>query len=662
MVSIHVERDSDERSGLLAGDECSISGEASSGQTSDNMNLVPVASNPAEEIKCGALVCNRDCSSDSSRSCPLTALPCSDNTVGININENKEHSCDHCRESNDENIVQVEDGSRKRTAEEAQEGAHVALNTEDYAMNSKTDCTGVDVESTCGVEDVVSQDEDEPTLPSPVTCQEIPGHVFTCDTSVSESLVEESGQDEEDTHDVVDAPDSRATDICEPTRNMTDSVQSTACSNYRGSSSPDIPYLPEARSYAATNISPDNSGANNDETKVSYHVQGARPKEISRSYNAASWEATDGGACPEDTGLSDTFLARHSADTSLPYYSPMEESFSHPSNQFFTHRGVSSSYYPIHLGLKGGSQVDNSTANNSTQMYPPQAATRTESHITQGPRTFSSHWQATDPPSLESMSASNLNQNFDFTVHQEPMPERLASPLEEISGTPRNGRPFHFDGSAGHLPRPSPDLHWSASHQSDMRGSLTREEVRSSFSASARWVGNLDNVQREGSHTSASTDSAIGSTDNSILSLEMKIAQACTLVERVLREREERAHAARRVEQEREARMRAEARARIEREERERRQQQEEQAKKRKSDQCVGKPNVPNKAPVQESPRWLCEHYQRRCKVRFPCCGVFYPCHRCHNGSGKCSNEVKALKATHLQCVVCKNQQEVNSE
>ena len=164
-------------------------------------------------------------------------------------------------------------------------------------------------------------------------------------------------------------------------------------------------------------------------------------------------------------------------------------------------------------------------------------------------------------------------------------------------------------------------------------------------------------------NASQSTDSAVGLSDESFCSLEMKISQACALAGKVLREREERAHAARRVEQEREARMRAEARARREREEREERERErKEQEKKRKSDESSRKPDAPSKAPVQESPHGLCEHYQRRCKVRFPCCGVFYPCHRCHNGSGKCSNEVKALQATHLQCVVCKNQQEVNSK
>ena len=40
--------------------------------------------------------------------------------------------------------------------------------------------------------------------------------------------------------------------------------------------------------------------------------------------------------------------------------------------------------------------------------------------------------------------------------------------------------------------------------------------------------------------------------------------------------------------------------------------------------------------PLQETPPWQCEHYQRRCTVKFPCCGVFYACERCHNLLGTC--------------------------
>ena len=67
-------------------------------------------------------------------------------------------------------------------------------------------------------------------------------------------------------------------------------------------------------------------------------------------------------------------------------------------------------------------------------------------------------------------------------------------------------------------------------------------------------------------------------------------------------------------------------------------------------------------APVQESPRWQCEHYQRRCLVKFPCCGIFYPCHRCHNTSGACdTDDRKANNATHVKCGICGHEEEVSS-
>ena len=61
-----------------------------------------------------------------------------------------------------------------------------------------------------------------------------------------------------------------------------------------------------------------------------------------------------------------------------------------------------------------------------------------------------------------------------------------------------------------------------------------------------------------------------------------------------------------------------------------------------------------------EQKRWLCEHYNRSCRVRFPCCTQFYPCHRCHNSASNCKNdEVKECHATHLKCSLCQFEQEV---
>ena len=62
---------------------------------------------------------------------------------------------------------------------------------------------------------------------------------------------------------------------------------------------------------------------------------------------------------------------------------------------------------------------------------------------------------------------------------------------------------------------------------------------------------------------------------------------------------------------------------------------------------------------IQESPRPVCSHYQRRCLVRFPCCGKFFPCHRCHNESDCTEDQARAINATHIRCTICYNEQVV---
>ncbi|XP_022791409.1 zinc finger CCCH domain-containing protein 13-like [Stylophora pistillata] len=70
---------------------------------------------------------------------------------------------------------------------------------------------------------------------------------------------------------------------------------------------------------------------------------------------------------------------------------------------------------------------------------------------------------------------------------------------------------------------------------------------------------------------------------------------------------------------------------------------------------------VEGNQPIQETPLWQCEHYQRRCSVKFPCCGAFYPCHRCHNLSGTCpADDKKAHHATHVKCGNCGREEEIN--
>ena len=66
---------------------------------------------------------------------------------------------------------------------------------------------------------------------------------------------------------------------------------------------------------------------------------------------------------------------------------------------------------------------------------------------------------------------------------------------------------------------------------------------------------------------------------------------------------------------------------------------------------------------AEDTVKPLCEHHLRRCFVKFSCCRVYYPCHRCHNDAGECGNtEVEALHATHLKCAKCHVEQEINED
>ena len=148
------------------------------------------------------------------------------------------------------------------------------------------------------------------------------------------------------------------------------------------------------------------------------------------------------------------------------------------------------------------------------------------------------------------------------------------------------------------------------------------------------------------------------SDDESLAALERRVAEACSLVERVLKEREEREKAWK-------------DRAQRQREERTRREQEQERIQKETRESIQRNDNegtstgreegAPSeRAALPENPQWLCEHYQRLCRVKFPCCERFYPCHRCHNNSDECQNDnCKAKEAFYIECSVCRHQQAV---
>ncbi|XP_078373011.1 uncharacterized protein LOC144656638 [Oculina patagonica] len=143
------------------------------------------------------------------------------------------------------------------------------------------------------------------------------------------------------------------------------------------------------------------------------------------------------------------------------------------------------------------------------------------------------------------------------------------------------------------------------------------------------------------------TDS-VESTDNSLLALEQRVEEACALVERVLREREEREEFGRE----------------IERKEREIREQRARKRREREARELEEASRWPQEQEaITGRSQWLCEHYQRHCRVRFPCCSHFYSCHRCHNNSKACDNEeAKASHATHLKCSFCQHEQEIGED
>ena len=220
-------------------------------------------------------------------------------------------------------------------------------------------------------------------------------------------------------------------------------------------------------------------------------------------------------------------------------------------------------------------------------------------------------------------------------------------------------------------------------------GGLTASEMVHSETreGSSRNHG-LFNYQQEGSFASVSPR------DPSLVSLEQQVAE----IDRVLKEREERTkrqreatqrHRDTRERRQREARERKEREEREmreqeererrereqremrereeremrEREERENRERMERELEERRERETTVRENrtTEESLPLQETPLWQCEHYQRRCSVKFPCCGVFYPCHRCHNLSGTCpADDRKAHHATHVKCGNCGREEEVS--
>ena len=102
------------------------------------------------------------------------------------------------------------------------------------------------------------------------------------------------------------------------------------------------------------------------------------------------------------------------------------------------------------------------------------------------------------------------------------------------------------------------------------------------------------------------------------------------------------------------------ARERREREASETRQTERRDDREEVSNPMSGGGGTPTQTSAgAEGRQWLCEHYKRLCRVEFPSCGKFFPCHHFHNNSGCQNDNSKAREACYVECSVCSHQQEV---
>ncbi|XP_028406472.1 RING finger and CHY zinc finger domain-containing protein 1-like [Dendronephthya gigantea] len=61
----------------------------------------------------------------------------------------------------------------------------------------------------------------------------------------------------------------------------------------------------------------------------------------------------------------------------------------------------------------------------------------------------------------------------------------------------------------------------------------------------------------------------------------------------------------------------------------------------------------------KQANRLLCNHYKRRCMVKFECCDKYWACHRCHNETSTCQQKkLKSRDTTMVKCMECGKEQQ----
>ena len=466
------------------------------------------------------------------------------------------------------------------------------------------------------------------------------------------------------------------------------------------------------------------------------------------------------------TGINQHFLARHTTDQSLQHYDSQPGDFSVPRKSTSRTDWPIWSLPPPHItttndlrhqwsqsNLLHPSVVDNQTTTQSNwnfwnqptrgmsySKFPPQeqkAFNHIDPLFAYGEEALARlRLSESYPATNGTISGSSFNTHAAMASAYEPKEHYTANNIygSHVNSSTYGGFPVRGEPPALRLPtaklhapmvcpsvtKPVTEMQPTTSMTSQnvtsysYQSTVLPEKGQEPFmepSIPNSFTENQEHVRPITSYTSRREDQRSGTEaispefpdDPSLAALERKVAEACAVVERVMKEREERTkaqrEAARKKREMREQRER-EAREMREREERERREKEERERKEKeerereetkmrerqereirereeremrerqerdRSEQIENEDRDTRwfggeRAPVQESPRWQCEHYQRRCLVKFPCCGIFYPCHRCHNTSGACdTDDRKANNATHVKCGICGHEEEVSS-
>ena len=411
-------------------------------------------------------------------------------------------------------------------------------------------------------------------------------------------------------------------------------------------------------------------------------TQGARPK-------TPRWFASDRNCCynsrelyTEDTGIHQAFLARHTTDISLSH-SPraIDWNLSGASTPWSNPSYVGSSNKSNSASLRRSpnpSLVD--------QRFFPSGLRQPGSRYQETRTDFRRDWQLSYQSQPEEQRLFNRRNPRNADCHQSMAQPKNAGNFPSVT---RSQASSLTNGTLG--PQLAPTSRNAGSQEAVLSAGIQGMSEDNALVSLDRKLAEACAVveritkeqeeamkaRREEAQRERERMERIEREERERREIERREREASQMREREQREREERerreierrereaSQMREREQREREARER-EQRAITERQERQMREREareirEQEATERTSEEQRVIRIQGERTPIQESSSWQCQHYQRLCSVSFPCCGVFYPCHRCHNESDACEiDDMKAKQATHVKCASCGHEDEAS--